>query len=85
MIKRIIGNQCPYCGTQNDGLTHIGPVEAPPQPGDFSVCFTCARPALFSNALSLLRLTLEEQKEADENISVQRVIKAIKKSKGFEP
>ena len=55
-------NECPHCGYQGDCA---GPAAAKymraPKLGDISLCLNCAKPAFFTESLSLRAPTPEEK------------------------
>lgn len=56
---------CPHCGVELNATTNIND-EAPPRPGDLSICFYCAGFLIFSDKLALEKLSHEQLEDSDE-------------------
>lgn len=52
--------------------------EGRPKPGDFSVCFYCAKLAVFADDMSLREPTAEEIRIAQKDPNIAGVIKSVK-------
>jgi hypothetical protein len=52
-------NRCPYCGYACEAATSIKG-RGGPRPGSLSVCLACADISVFTEALSLRKMTEEE-------------------------
>jgi hypothetical protein len=55
--------RCPFCGLANDAVTSINANEGP-KDGDLSVCIGCYRFSVFTDGVTKLRPTNEEEDRA---------------------
>lgn len=62
MTTTDFGTCCPSCGRLNDAHTGVSG-KAAPEPGDVSLCFGCAEPAIYTQDLQLRRPTDDERAE----------------------
>jgi hypothetical protein len=77
--------ECPYCGAGNDAFTDAYG-HALPHAGDWSICFSCARVAVFTGqGLSVRRLTNEEEGQASASAELQRALNALRGFKNVTP
>jgi hypothetical protein len=77
---------CPNCGTKNDRTAPFGHTSGSPQPGHFTVCFSCGGINIFAEDLSVRKPTPEELDliPADQMESLKHVQAAIHMVQGVE-
>ena len=46
-------SECPYCKVMLEASTPAVGNSTEPQPGDYSICFSCSMPLVFDNRMSL--------------------------------
>jgi hypothetical protein len=81
---RIGHDHCPYCGTHLDAVTDATDDDAPPSPGDFTVCIECCGVLVFDDGMALCKADLSTIKpdEMIELLKAQCLIQSFHASRG---
>lgn len=76
---RLAADKCPHCGELIDVTTPSpGNPHAVPEPGDMSVCVTCAESVVFGDGLKLRKPNMDEQLWIANNFHMQLVLTTIR-------
>ncbi len=77
---------CPYCGYRVNaaGETPDGDTRAP-EPGDFSVCISCAGIVAFADDMTLRKASLVETQDQELAAQLLKVRAAVLKAKSQDP
>lgn len=69
--------RCPWCDEPNDAATPLYVEHATPQPGDISLCASCARPSVYQEHGKPRRPTESEWAQLNADATITAARKAI--------
>lgn len=68
-MPKVSPSLCPYCGYFADAASSVTENEAPPKPGDISMCLSCGGVCVFSRDLMLRAITAEEREALPSHVT----------------
>ena len=87
MYTTQINEVCPNCGYTHNRASLMSNTadQAPPKPGDLTICLNCATVLTFDEKVNQVPISLEafENLSEEEKTHVLKLVRAIKNSKHF--
>ena len=75
-VTKTTATTCPHCHRPLNAASHLG--GATPSPGDFTICITCTKLAVFTDTLDLRLPTADELALAEQLDDVQCIVTALR-------